>query len=95
MSCGVPVIATRVSDNDRIVVEGETGDVVELDDREGLAPAIGALHCDDTLRTEMGRKACAHVLEYFSPRKLADNTARVYDELVPVSGSRSVLSKKL
>lgn len=91
MSCGVPVIATRVSDNDRIITDGETGRVVGLDDRDSLAAALGELLDNEDLREEMGRKARGRILEHFSSTKLAENTAAVYDELVPVSQSSSVL----
>lgn len=83
MACGVPVVATRISDNDRVVLDGETGFIVESGDEAGLASALDAMLSDDRRRREMGRRCRARAVTCFSSRKLAGETARVYDELMP------------
>ncbi|MCB1691871.1 MAG: glycosyltransferase [Pseudomonadales bacterium] len=82
MACGVPTIATRVSDNDRIVVNGETGYIVGLDAKE-LSVAIEKMAQDKSLRTSMGEKSRQRIIDHFSSERLAENTARIYDELIP------------
>ena len=82
MSCGVPVVATDVSDNSYIVRDGETGFVVSLDDPVLLAERIVALLQSPGLRSEMGRTAREWVLKEFSSEALAAKTGRVYDDAI-------------
>lgn len=83
MSCGIPVIATRVSDNDRIITNGETGLLVDPGDHKGLTAALCTILEDNYRRAKMGEKSRARVVKHFSSKKLGESTARVYDELVP------------
>lgn len=82
MSCGVPVIATRVSDNDRIVVDNETGLLVELGNTAALAAALRRMLDNPSETAEFGKRSRERIIEHFSTRRLAENTAAVYDELV-------------
>ncbi len=80
MACGVPVVATNVSDNSYVVKEGETGCVVELEDEEGMARRIEQLLTDAERRREMGQKARDWMATEFSLERLARNTEAVYLE---------------
>jgi len=80
MSCGVPVVATDVSDNSYIVRDGETGFVVSLDDPVLLAERIVTLLQSAGLRREMGSRAREWVLREFSSAALASKTGKVYDD---------------
>ena len=80
MACGVPVVATNISDNSYVVKEGETGFLVELGDVEGMADRLRTLLNNDTLRQEMGQKAREWVKNEFSLEKLVQNTEAVYME---------------
>ena len=81
MSCGVPVVATRVSDNEKIVVDGITGLLIDLDDRTQLRSAIVELLTQPTRCKALGTSARAWVLENFSSKTLAEKTCAVYCEL--------------
>jgi glycosyltransferase involved in cell wall biosynthesis len=74
MACGVPVVATNVSDNSYVVKEGETGYLVELGDVEGMADHIQTLLANEALRREMGKKARGWVLQKFSVEQMVRKT---------------------
>ncbi|MCH8216547.1 MAG: glycosyltransferase [Planctomycetes bacterium] len=78
MASGIPVVATRVSDNAYIIKEGETGCLVQLDDVDGMAGHLRTLLHNAPRRREMGRKAQAWANEKFSIERLIKNTEDVY-----------------
>jgi glycosyltransferase involved in cell wall biosynthesis len=80
MACGVPVLATQVSDNAQIIPDGRAGYVIPLGDEVALSERICQLLEDDARRRQMGQAARAWVEAEFSMARLADKTARVYEE---------------
>jgi len=80
MACGVPVVATNVSDNSHVVKEGQTGFLVDLEDEETMARHITHLLGHGELRREMGQKARDWMVTEFSLERLARNTEAVYLE---------------
>ena len=80
MACGVPVVATDVSDNALIVPGGRVGYVVPLGHEQELADCIWRLLSDGGLRRRMGRAAREWVVESFSSARLAAKTEAVYRE---------------
>jgi glycosyltransferase involved in cell wall biosynthesis len=82
MSCGVPVVATDVSDNSYIVRDGETGFVIPANDPVLMAQRIVTLLQSAGLRKEMGSKAREWVLREFSSEALAAKTGKVYDDAI-------------
>lgn len=80
LACGVPVIATDVSDNSYLVPEGRAGFIVPLGDDETLANQICRLLSDDELRSAMSREARQWTVQEFSTARLAAKTAEVYVE---------------
>lgn len=79
MACGVPVVATDVSDNAYVAPDGEVGYLIELGDEDALAKRICDLLSDTDLRRRMGQQARAWVEAEFSTSRLAAKTARVYE----------------
>ncbi len=86
MACGVPAIATRVSDNDKIVTP-DTGIIVEVGDEPALTAALRRLLDDAAATAAMGAAARQRISDHFSSARLAENTARIYDELVSPAAS--------
>jgi glycosyltransferase involved in cell wall biosynthesis len=80
MACGVPVIATQVSDNAQIIPDGRAGYIVPLGDEAALGERICQLLQDNALRRQMGKEARDWVESEFSIARLADKTARVYQD---------------
>jgi glycosyltransferase involved in cell wall biosynthesis len=82
MVAGRPVVATRVGGNAELVVNGETGLLVESKDSEALAAAICTLLGNRAMREEFGRKAVTRAQERFSARQMADNYRTLYYNLL-------------
>jgi glycosyltransferase involved in cell wall biosynthesis len=82
MACGVPVVATDVADNAKIVIEGKTGFLVSLNDDMRMAEKIISLLRNESLRKQLGMNARQWVHEEFSCKRLAEKIAAVYDEVL-------------
>lgn len=63
---GLPVISTIHAGIPDIIINGETGILVEEGDIDGMAKAMIAMLKDPEKASEMGRKAHQHVQQYFS-----------------------------
>lgn len=82
MATGCPVVATRVGAFDKLVVEGETGNVVPADDIPALAQAVdAALSNPDGLST-WRTASRAHVSEHFSIEREAASLNTIYRDLM-------------
>ena len=66
MAAGLPVVATRGGALPEVVVDGETGILVERGDGEGLAAAIRKLLADPHLRARMGAAGRRRVQQLFT-----------------------------
>ncbi len=82
MACGVPVVATRVCDNEYVAKEGNVGYLVDVDDDVAMADRIGLILGDGARRREMGQNARQWVCDEFSTERLAEKMADVYTELL-------------
>ena len=78
MSCAVPVVATDVSDNALLVLDGRTGFIVPLGDAECMAERLCRVMSNNDLCLTMGRQAREWVTQEFSTLRLATKTAEVY-----------------
>lgn len=66
MAAGRPVVSFRSGGAAEMVVDGETGLLVDVGDVEGLAAALLRLAADKALRERMGRAAAARARAAFS-----------------------------
>lgn len=82
MACQVPVVATDVSDNARVVPDGRVGYVVPLDDDAAMAERVTRLLSHDGDRRAMGASAREWVSREFSIAALARKTTAVYGEVL-------------
>jgi starch synthase len=88
MACETPVVASRVGGIPEIVVEGETGYLVDFDpdDLDGftsvLAGRIEKLLGDPTTAARMGRAGRHRVLEHFGWPAIAARTVKLYEKLL-------------
>ena len=78
MAAGLPVVATRGGALPEIVVEGETGFLVERGDAAGLRVAIGKLLADPQLRARMGAAGRERVRARFTWDKSVSLLAELY-----------------
>ncbi len=66
MSAGLPCIATKVEGVDEVIIEGQHGLVVPVEDPEALAQAILQLLRDPAARSKMGAEARQRVSEFYT-----------------------------
>jgi glycosyltransferase involved in cell wall biosynthesis len=71
MASGLPVIATRIAGNEELVVDGQTGLLVPVEDAAALREALRDLLADDDKRARMGRAARARVEQEYGWQRAA------------------------
>jgi glycosyltransferase involved in cell wall biosynthesis len=81
MASSIPIVATAVGGNAEIVVDGESGLLVQPSDSESLANAVLKLLEDERLRQKMGELGCQRVKEHFSLEAMTRNYTRFYLEV--------------
>lgn len=82
MACGVPVIATRVSDNERVIPDGRAGYLIPPGDEDVLYERMCRLLEDSAQRRVMGQEARAWVVSEFSMARMVDKTSQVYQDAI-------------
>jgi glycosyltransferase involved in cell wall biosynthesis len=82
MAAGLPVVATRGGALPEIVVDGETGILVERGDSDGLAAAIGKLLSDPHLRERMGAAGRRRVQQLFTWDRSVARLEELYESLL-------------
>jgi glycosyltransferase involved in cell wall biosynthesis len=86
MASGLPIIATRVSGTNQVMVHGETGLLVPPGDAKELERAISELLLDPYLAFRMGKTARRRVEVHFGAQKQAqEHLALFISELAPFS----------
>jgi glycosyltransferase involved in cell wall biosynthesis len=80
MAVGRPVIASRLPDLAEIVVDGETGFLVEPNNKAALARQTRLLLDDPLRRQRMGEASRQRVREQFTVARLVETCARRYAE---------------
>ena len=82
MASSKPIVGTRTGGIPEVVVDGETGFLVEPHDPAGLAATIVRLLDDADLRDRMGRAGLTRVRTRFSVERMIDETVKVYARTV-------------
>ncbi|HUU09589.1 MAG TPA: glycosyltransferase family 4 protein [Phycisphaerae bacterium] len=94
-SAGVPCVSTDNGGAADVVVDGETGYLVKVDDDEAMAARIAAMLADPSLCEKMGRATREHVARRFSMEALGDRLLAVYRDAAgtppdgPATGDRN------
>ena len=81
MSLAVPVVATRIGGLPELVVDGETGLLVEPEDVDGLAAALERIAADEELRARLGRGTAERVVRHFAADAVARQMVGLYETL--------------
>jgi glycosyltransferase involved in cell wall biosynthesis len=81
MAAGKPVIASAAGDVSHIVVDGETGIIVPIDDVPALERSVVLLASHPDVRRRMGSRGRERVTCRFSAASMAASYARLYDEI--------------
>ena len=81
MSCGLPVIGTAIGGTTDIIIDQETGILVEPNDTAALARAIIALYKQKELRLTLAQAATAMIRRKFALEKIAADYRQLYRSL--------------
>jgi glycosyltransferase involved in cell wall biosynthesis len=82
MAAGLPVVATRAGALPEVVVDGETGILIERGDSDGLAAAISRLLADPHLRQRMGNAGRERVKRLFTWERSVTRLQELYDHIL-------------
>jgi N-acetyl-alpha-D-glucosaminyl L-malate synthase BshA len=85
MACETPVVAYRAGGIGEVVVDGETGALVELEDTEALGEACVRILSDSELRRKMGKAARKRAIEEFSSDRIIPQYEQLYRGLLSAS----------
>ena len=77
-----PVVACRTGGLQEIVVDQQTGSLVQPGNERAMASAIIGILNNQTLARKMGEAARARVLEHFTLQKMAASFATFYSMLL-------------
>ena len=82
MAAGKPVIATRGGGTSEIVLDSETGFIVDASQPTELAGKMEVLLNDDALRNRLGAQAKLRVETMFSIDRMIDEYVRIYKSVM-------------
>lgn len=86
MACGTPVVASRVGGIPEVVVDGETGWLVEPGDATALGQALREALADPERARRMGEAGRRRVEAQFAWDRIADRTLAVYRDAIEDHG---------
>jgi glycosyltransferase involved in cell wall biosynthesis len=90
MACGLPIVATRIAGNEELVINGETGLLVQTENVDELRDALRKILSDPNLRKQMGIASRRRVEENYSWK----NVAEQYKNLLNVIASKASEAKQ-
>ena len=73
MACGLPVIASNIMGHEELIEDGETGFLVDLNNKVAFEKALITLLSDEALRKKMGAKSKLNVEDNYSWHKVAES----------------------
>lgn len=83
MNCAMPIVATDVGDNSRLVLDTKNGFLAEVNDYKSLAEKLKQLIENPQLRVDMGKHSYTHLIDNFSfetfQKKYLDFIANIED----------------
>ena len=80
LTAGVPVVASRIGEQEAYMVDGETGLLTPPGDDRALGEALADLLADRARAQRMGQAARRRMAEQFTWTKLAGKVERLYEE---------------
>lgn len=79
MAMGIPVIATRSGGPEEIIVDGESGFLVEINDESAIAERMSMLLNDHELSRTIGAAGRRRVMEHFDLSKTVAKIEKVFE----------------
>jgi glycosyltransferase involved in cell wall biosynthesis len=87
-AAGRPIVATAAGGSNEIVIDGETGLLVPIEDRDALACALRRAIQDPDLRRRIGAAARVYVDSKFGMARYVRERGDLYEELAESKGIR-------
>jgi L-malate glycosyltransferase len=82
MAAGLPAVATRVGGNPEVIIEGETGFIVESGDDVNMAGRLLTLLRDPARARHMGEQGRSVIRNKFTTQTMSDRVVSLYDALL-------------
>ncbi len=82
MACGVAIVATRAGGIPEVIIDQDSGLLVEPHDADGLAAAIVQLLRDPALRERLRDTGAKRVRAHFTAQRMVERTSQLYARLV-------------
>lgn len=82
MSLGIPPIASNISGNNEMVIDGECGLLFPSKDTKALSQAIHRIFDDRNLRERLGQNAISRIQHFLNLQTTIEKTKKLYDELI-------------
>jgi glycosyltransferase involved in cell wall biosynthesis len=79
-ACELPIVASNIEGLKEVVVDSETGFLVDLENREEMVNCFHNLIENDTLRRNLGKAGREHVLNNFSIESSTQSQLKIYKE---------------
>jgi glycosyltransferase involved in cell wall biosynthesis len=87
MACETPVISTRVGGLPEVVLDGETGYLVEVGDTRAMAERAVEILSDEN-RRRMGARGRAWAVEQFNTEIVIPQYERLYERVIEWAKSK-------
>jgi len=81
LTCGTPVVASKVGGIPEQIIEGETGFLVPMGDANSMAEKIMCLLENENLKQKMGRKASEYATKKFCLEQMTENYLTFYRKI--------------
>jgi glycosyltransferase involved in cell wall biosynthesis len=88
-AAGRPIVATAAGGSTEIVIDGETGLLVPVGDRDALASGMRRALDDPALRDRLGAAARRHIESAFGMDRFVSEFASLYEELIERKARRA------
>jgi len=86
LSCGIPVVASRIGGCPDVIRDGQTGYLVPVNDVDMLQRKVRDLLNDNVGRNLMGKRSRKDMVEKFDNKKIAQRIKRIYEETINSRG---------
>ena len=83
MSCGLPIVATRVGGNPELVEDAHNGTLVPVSDPEALAQTLLKYFRSESLAETQGQASRARIESHFSMQAMVQGYLSVYENMIP------------
>jgi len=91
MACETPVVGSSSGEIPKVI--GDAGLIFPEGDVVTLAHILGCVHDTAELGTQLGKKGRGRVLEMFTHRRIAEETVRLYRELLGTRSTRAPVGR--